>query len=198
MKQPGSQWRIFMRFFIWAFLENLSWKFKIHCNLIRITDTLHEDQFTFLVISRWILLKIRIISDKFGEKIKTPILFLCWTCVPCFNIFPEGTSPVSKYVWVDAYQELYIDVCILLYFIKCIFWLMPVPVAARGLRRRSTAARLLRSWVRIPPRAWMFVCCECCVWSLRRTDHSFRGVLPNVACRYMWSENLASEEAKAR
>ena len=27
----------------------------------------------------------------------------------------------------------------------------------RGLRRRSTVARLLRSWVRIPPRAWMFV-----------------------------------------
>jgi hypothetical protein len=33
----------------------------------------------------------------------------------------------------------------------------------RGLRRRSAAVRLLRSWVRIPPRAWMFVCCECCV-----------------------------------
>ena len=33
----------------------------------------------------------------------------------------------------------------------------------RGLRRRSKAARLLRLWVRIPPRAWMFVCCECCV-----------------------------------
>jgi len=33
----------------------------------------------------------------------------------------------------------------------------------RGLRRRSTAARLLRSWVRIPLGAWMFVCCECCV-----------------------------------
>jgi len=36
-----------------------------------------------------------------------------------------------------------------------------------GLRRRSTAARLLRLWVRIPPRAWMFVCCECCVLSGR-------------------------------
>ena len=36
-----------------------------------------------------------------------------------------------------------------------------------SLRRRSTAARLLRSWVRIPPRAWMFVCCECCVLSGR-------------------------------
>ena len=33
----------------------------------------------------------------------------------------------------------------------------------RGLRRRSTAARLLGLWVRIPPGAWMFVCCECCV-----------------------------------
>jgi len=34
----------------------------------------------------------------------------------------------------------------------------------RGLRRRSGAARLLRSWVRIPPGAWMFfvsvVCCQ--------------------------------------
>ena len=37
----------------------------------------------------------------------------------------------------------------------------------RGLRRSSTAARLLRSWVRIPPGAWMFVCCECCVLSGR-------------------------------
>ena len=29
------------------------------------------------------------------------------------------------------------------------------------------AARLLRSWVRISPSAWMFVCCECCVLSGR-------------------------------
>jgi len=28
---------------------------------------------------------------------------------------------------------------------------------------RSSAARLLRLWVRIPPGPWMFVCCECCV-----------------------------------
>ena len=29
----------------------------------------------------------------------------------------------------------------------------------RGLRRGSGANRLLRTWVRIPPGAWMFVCC---------------------------------------
>ena len=38
----------------------------------------------------------------------------------------------------------------------------------RGLRRRSAADRLLRSWVRIPPGAWMLVCCEYCVLSGRR------------------------------
>ena len=37
----------------------------------------------------------------------------------------------------------------------------------RGLRPRSAAARLLRLWVRIPPEAWMSVCCECCVLSGR-------------------------------
>ena len=38
---------------------------------------------------------------------------------------------------------------------------------SRGPRRRSKAARLLRLWVRIPPWAWMSVCCECCVLSGR-------------------------------
>jgi len=33
----------------------------------------------------------------------------------------------------------------------------------RGLRRGSTAACLLRLWVRIPPQAWTSVCYECCV-----------------------------------
>jgi hypothetical protein len=44
----------------------------------------------------------------------------------------------------------------------------------RGLAGRSisaserpVAARLLRSWVRIPPEAWIFVCCECSVLSGR-------------------------------
>jgi hypothetical protein len=34
-----------------------------------------------------------------------------------------------------------------------------------GLRHGFAAARLLRSWVLIPPGAWIFVCCECCVLS---------------------------------
>ena len=50
-------------------------------------------------------------------------------------------------------------------------WLLKIPKSRsqwpRSLRRRSAAARLLRTWVRIPPGTWMFVCCECCVLSGR-------------------------------
>ena len=43
----------------------------------------------------------------------------------------------------------------------------------RGLRRRSTAARLLRLWVRIPPEAWMFVVSVvCCQVEVSATDLS--------------------------
>jgi hypothetical protein len=57
---------------------------------------------------------------------------------------------------------------------------------SRGLRRGPSAERLLGSWVRFSPGAWMFVSCEClCVVryrSLRRTDHPSRGVLPSAVC----------------
>jgi hypothetical protein len=48
----------------------------------------------------------------------------------------------------------------------------------------------------------MFVCCECCVFvryrSLRRADHSSRGVLLAVVCPCVWSLNLKNEETKTR
>jgi len=46
---------------------------------------------------------------------------------------------------------------------------------SRGLKRASAVVRLLGLWVRIPPTAWMFVSCECCVLS-------GRGLLPSVVC----------------
>ena len=52
-------------------------------------------------------------------------------------------------------------------FLRWYTFLIPVPVAARGLRRSFAAACLPRLWVRIPPAAWMFVCYECCVLSGR-------------------------------
>ena len=72
----------------------------------------------------------------------------------------------------------------------------------RGLRRRSAAARLLKSWVRISPGEWIFVCCECCVLSGRglcdelitRPEESYR-MWCVVVCDL---ENLKNEETMTR
>ena len=63
------------------------------------------------------------------------------------------------------------------------------PSGRAVLRRRYAAARLLRLWVRMPPGAWMSVCCECCVLSGRglcdglitRPEESYR-LLCVVVC----------------
>ena len=60
----------------------------------------------------------------------------------------------------------------------------------------------VRLWVRIPPGAWMFVCCECCVLSGRglcdelvtRPQESYR-LCCVVVCDL---ENLKNEEAMTR
>ena len=70
-----------------------------------------------------------------------------------------------------------------------------------GLRCRSSAARLLRSWVRIPLGAWMFVCCECCVLSGRGLCDEL--ITRPVVSYRLWCvvcdlENLKNEEAMTR
>ena len=49
-----------MKYDISVFFRN----FKVYKNLTRITGTLHEDQYTFLITSRSGLLRIRNVSDK--------------------------------------------------------------------------------------------------------------------------------------
>ena len=62
----------------------------------------------------------------------------------------------------------------------------------RGLKRRSSAARLLRLWVRIPPGAWMFVCCDCCVLSGRGF---FDGLITRPEESYrLWRVVVCDEE----
>jgi len=54
-----------MKFDIFVFFfENMQIKFKFNQNLTRITDTLHEDRYTFLIISRPVLLRMTDISHK--------------------------------------------------------------------------------------------------------------------------------------
>jgi hypothetical protein len=69
-----SEW-IFMKFVTRVFFGNLWRKFKFHWNMKGIRRILHEDLCTFMIVSRWIHLRMRIFSDKIIEKIKIHILF---------------------------------------------------------------------------------------------------------------------------
>jgi hypothetical protein len=77
--------------------------------------------------------------------------------------------------------------------------LLPVPVAARS--KTYVCGRSPAEGVRIPPGAWKFFCCECCVLSGRglcdevitRPEESYR-----LWCVVVWSRILKNEEAMTR
>jgi len=47
---------------------------KISLKSEKNTSTLHEDQYTFFIISRSVLLRMKSVSDKLVEKIKTTFM----------------------------------------------------------------------------------------------------------------------------
>jgi hypothetical protein len=79
-----------MKFYIEVFFEeNISKKFKFHLNLTRIAETLHDDQYTFVIIHRSIILIMGNFSDKSCRDNKN-IHFM-------FNNFFSKIVPVMRY-----------------------------------------------------------------------------------------------------
>jgi len=73
-----------MKFDIWVCFENMYRKFKFYSNLTRITDTLREDQYTFMIESRWVLVRMKNISDKIcRENQNTYFIFCKFSCKSC-------------------------------------------------------------------------------------------------------------------
>jgi hypothetical protein len=123
-----------------------------------------------------------------------------------------GTQKITSYYYVTAHNEYIITVLWHLkhttkqnrddYKFIISNWPLGRSQWPRCLRLRLSASRLLRSWVRITPGAWMSVCCECCVLSGRglcdglitRPEESYR-LWRVVVCDQETSKN---EEAKAR
>jgi len=80
-----------MKFFIRIFFEKMSRKFKFHSNQTRITCTFHEDHYTFLIISRSTLLRMRNVSDKSYRRNQNTHFV--------FNNFFSNTVPVNLVDW---------------------------------------------------------------------------------------------------
>jgi hypothetical protein len=76
---PSSAWnnsvppgRVFLKFDIGAPFENLSRKFKFNKNLTRITCTLRDDRYVFLIISRLVLRRMENFLDKSCRENQNP------------------------------------------------------------------------------------------------------------------------------
>ena len=105
--------RIFTKFGIWGLIENLSRKFKFHGNPTRITRTLHKVQFTFLIISHSVLLRMVHVSDRFIEKIKTHILCSVtfpgkscrlWDNVEKYGTARQATNYIIRRMRITCYR----------------------------------------------------------------------------------------------
>jgi hypothetical protein len=100
-EQLSSHWTDFHEIWYWVFLKNLCRKFRLYWNLTRIMDTLHEDLCAFMIISRWILLRMRNVSDKSCEKIKASILcsitFFQKACHLWDNVEKYGRAGQASY-----------------------------------------------------------------------------------------------------
>ena len=85
--------------------------------MTRIAGTLHEDQYTFLVISRSFRLRMRNSSDKVAEYVKTHIL-----CVQF--IFSFQNRPLNEIMWENIAQPgrpqmMMIIIIIIIIIINC-------------------------------------------------------------------------------
>ena len=97
-------------------------------------------------------------SLAFHESIARNQFFLCaWALCEAHGMFPYAGEIMRRaYCLGSTGRPLDLE-----------YEYATVQSRSQWLRRRSAAARLLRSWIRIPPGAWMFVCCEYCVLSVR-------------------------------
>jgi hypothetical protein len=67
----ASSIQIFTKFDIWVVLGKLFRKINCHQNQTRMTDTLHEDLCTFMIVSSSVLRRMRNILAKIDIRIKT-------------------------------------------------------------------------------------------------------------------------------
>jgi hypothetical protein len=90
----ARNWRNFMKFHSWGFFKNLSRKVRFYWTMTRTMGTLREDLCTFIIMSRWILRRMR--NDKFIVKIGS--LIVCW------KIIPENHA-VCEIIWQNVVER---------------------------------------------------------------------------------------------
>ena len=91
-----------MKYDIWTFLENLARNLEFHCSLTRITDALHAGLCSFMVISRWILPKMRHVpQESCRENQNTTLYALHFSRKSCFYVI-HSLFMLGNWGWKHA------------------------------------------------------------------------------------------------
>jgi hypothetical protein len=127
MAQLFSHWTDFYKI-LFVFFENLWKKFKSIKIWQQINSTLLENQYTFIIISRSIILRWKIFQEKFVQKIKTHTLcsffFFCLSCRlwDMWKTLVEPNRPRMKICpiriacWITMATNTHQEYVILIYF----------------------------------------------------------------------------------
>jgi hypothetical protein len=67
MEQLGSHWTDF-HIILWLIFENLLRKYKSNLNLTKLTGSLYEDMWTFMIVPLRIILGMRNVSDEISRE----------------------------------------------------------------------------------------------------------------------------------
>jgi hypothetical protein len=122
LRLPAWKWapteRIFMKFDIRELFENISRKYNFYWNLTKITDTLHEHQHTFKIISRSFLLTMRNVSNKCCKKTHISWFFNGWTVH--FELLIDYLW-LNRAFWVIGWLFM-VEPCILSYWLIIYGW----------------------------------------------------------------------------
>ena len=86
----------FMKFYIWAFFENVSGKFKLNYSRTSIKRTSHSDQYTFFIVSRWVLKMKNVSHISCREYRNTHFVF---------NDFFFENLTVYEIMWTNTVQR---------------------------------------------------------------------------------------------
>ena len=100
-------WKDFhVTWYLIIYFETLWRMFMFHENLTRMTGTLHEDVCTFMIISRWILLRTRNVSDKscIGNQSTQYIL---GGCTLLFGLKYEFITNLMRYLFVYFQLDMF-------------------------------------------------------------------------------------------
>ena len=84
IEQICSHLTFFMEFYILVFFPKSVEAAQVSWKSDKSNGTVHEEQYTFVILSRWIFRRVRKVSDKFVMKIKIHILYskTFWKIVP--------------------------------------------------------------------------------------------------------------------